>query len=147
MKKSYILLFLGIMLFLLSDSAFSQNDTSVSAKRKKFREAIRQKLVEDAGFSEENADKFIKINADFRKKNRELNTLKDELQADIVSNPDSPDIEQKITKLIETESAIFENKSLFWSSLKEFLSPSQIAKTISLSSKLKALLKSPPKPD
>lgn len=147
MKKSYILLFLGIMLFLLSDSAFSQNDTSVSAKRKKFREAIRQKLVEDAGFSEENADKFIKITVDYRKKNRELNTLKDELQEDIVSNPDSPDIEQKITKLIETESAIFENKSLFWSSLKEFLSPSQIAKTISLSSKLKALLKSPPKPD
>ena len=147
MKKSYILLFLGIMLFLLSDSAFSQNDTSVSAKRKKFREAIRQKLVEDAGFSEENADKFIKINADFRKKNRELNTLKDELQEDIVSNPDSPDIEQKITKLIETESAIFENKSLFWSSLKEFLSPSQIAKTISLSSKLKALLKESQTPD
>lgn len=147
MKKSYILLFLGIMLFLLSDFAVPQNDTSVSAKRKKFREAIRQKLVDDAGFSEENADKFIKINADFRKKNRELNTLKDELQADIVSNPDSPDIEQKITKLIETESAIFQNKSLFWSSLKDFLSPSQIAKTISLSSKLKALLKSPPKPD
>ena len=147
MKKSYILLFLGIMLFLLSDSAFSQNDTSVSAKRKKFREAIRQKLVEDAGFSEENAEKFIKITVHYRKKNRELNTLKDELQEDIVSNPDSPDIEQKITKLIETESAIFENKSLFWSSLKEFLSPSQIAKTISLSSKLKALLKSPPKPD
>jgi Sec-independent protein translocase protein TatA len=147
MNKSVILLLLGIIIFLFSDFALPQNDTSVSAKRKKFREAIRQKLIEDAGFSDENADKYIKIAVEYRKTNRELNELKNDLTEDIESDPDAADVEQKINKLIDTESKIAENRSFYWSSLKEFLSPLQIAKTISLSSKLKALLKQSQKPD
>lgn len=138
--KYLILLFTAVFIFVFGDVSFSQKDT-VKNKVTKYREAVRMKLIEEAGFSEEQADKFLIVSAGFRKEYKELTKLKNELIGELETEQESVNIESKLIKLLDTEKKICESRTNYWLSLKEFLSPVQISKTIVLQKKLKSILK------
>lgn len=138
--KYLILLFTAVFIFAFGDVAFSQKDT-LKNKGTKYREAVRMKLIEEAGFSEEQVDKFLIASAGFRKEYKELTKLKNELIGELETEQESVNIESKLIKLLDTEKKICESRANYWLSLKEFLSPVQISKTIVLQKKLKSILK------
>ena len=149
MKSKYIFLLSVIFLFLLSNVSFSQKDTS-NNKKGKYKETVKIKLIEEAGFSESQADKFVSISSEYRKERKELNKLKDDLLSDIETEQESTAIESILNILIDTEKKICEATTNYWLSLKEFLSPVQISKALVIKKKIKNILKeqkNPPKND
>lgn len=142
MKLKYsVLLFTAVFIFVFNSVSFSQKDTAENTKGQKYREAVRMKLIEEAGFSDEQADKFLTVSVEFRKEYKELTKLKNELIGELETEQESVNIESKLNKLLDTEKKICENRTNYWLSLKEFLSPVQISKTIVLHKKLKNLIK------
>ena len=140
MKSKYIFLLTVIFFFVLSNVSFSQKDTSDN-KKGKYKETVRIKLIEEAGFSESQADKLLSISSEFRKERKELNKLKDDLLSELETEQESANIESILNKLLDTEKKICETRINYLLSLKEFLSPLQISKALVLQKKIKNILK------
>lgn len=119
-------------------NVFAQQDTSDS--RQILKKAIKKKFIENLGLDKESADKFFRLYNESRKELNELTKKQKEIIEYINTNFDSPDISVKIDEMIENENKIFETRKNFINSLREFLTPQQIAKSIVMQIKMRKLL-------
>jgi Spy/CpxP family protein refolding chaperone len=124
-------------------NVFAQQDTSDT--RQILKKAIKKKFIENLGLDKESADKFFRLYNETRKDLNELTKKQKEIIEYINTNYDSPDISAKIDEMIENENKIFETRKNFIISLREFLTPQQIAKSIVMQQKMRKLLSDKPK--
>lgn len=130
MKKftSYILIVTAVLL--MTNVSFAQKEN----ERKNFSDEIgnvmKQKLMDNAKFDEATADKFINLLRENNKQLRVYNKEKLELMQSINLDPEAPDMESKLEKIIELDTKILDLRKSHYNELKTFLSPQQIAKSM-----------------
>lgn len=125
---------------LCSLQANAQIDTQNTKAGKLIRESIRKKFIEYVRTDEQTTDKFF---SDFRKNHKEINTLLRERQyimKEIELNTDADDIQQKLERISQIDKNIFNLKQEFSESLKAYLTPEQIAKTIIFEKKIRKII-------
>lgn len=125
---------------LCSLQANAQIDTQNTKAGKLIRESIRKKFIEYVRTDEQTTDKFF---SDFRKNHKEINTLLRERQyimKEIELNTDADDIQQKLERVSQIDKNIFNLKQEFSESLKAYLTPEQIAKTIIFEKKIRKII-------
>ena len=125
---------------LCSLQANAQIDTQNTKAGKLIRESIRKKFIEYVRTDEQTTDKFF---SDFRKNHKEINTLLRErrnIMKEIELNTDADDIQQKLERVSQIDKNIFNLKQEFSESLKAYLTPEQIAKTIIFEKKIRKII-------
>ena len=135
-----IIFILGTLFMLCSLQANAQIDTQNTKAGKLIRESIRKKFIEYVRTDEQTTDKFF---SDFRKNHKEINTLLRERQyimKEIELNTDADDIQQKLERVSQIDKNIFNLKQEFSESLKAYLTPEQIAKTIIFEKKIRKII-------
>jgi Spy/CpxP family protein refolding chaperone len=135
-----IIFILGTLFMLCSLQANAQIDTQNTKAGKLIRESIRKKFIEYVRTDEQTTDKFF---SDFRKNHKEINTLLRERQyimKEIELNTDADDIQQKLERISQIDKNIFNLKQEFSESLKAYLTPEQIAKTIIFEKKIRKII-------
>lgn len=138
MKKYSLFFTVFFILAFTFVNVFAQQDTSDS--RQILKKAIKKKFIENLGLDKESGDKFFRLYNESRKELNELTKKQKEIIEYINTNYDSPDISVKIDEMIENENKIFEARKNFINSLREFLTPQQIAKSIVMHQKMRKLL-------
>lgn len=138
MKTLKIVLTFAIFSFIIN-LCFAQQDTS--NKIYKFRQTYKKKLIEQVGLSEQVAEKYLDIQIEFRSKIRDIAKERKELMEYIENNPESPDIGKKLDKLFSLEDEAYKNRKNYIASIKEILTPEQIAKTMILQKETRKLIK------
>ncbi len=137
--KTTKFLFTALLFFFICSAVFAQKDTT--DKITKFNNAIKKKLIEQVGLSEQVADKYLAIQKDFRMKIRNIAEKRKELKEYIVKNPEAADIGKKLDELFALEDEAYKNRKDYVSSIKEILTPQQIAKTMILQKETRELIK------
>ena len=135
-----IIFILGTLFMLCSLQANAQIDTQNTKAGKLIRESIRKKFIEYVRTDEQTTEKFF---SDFRKNRKEINTLLRERQyimKEIELNTDADDIQQKLERVSQIDKNIFNLKQEFSESLKAYLTPEQIAKTIIFEKKIRKII-------
>lgn len=135
-----IIFILGTLFMLCSLQANAQIDTQNTKAGKLIRESIRKKFIEYVRTDEQTTDKFF---SDFRKNRKEINTLLRErrnIMKEIELNTDADDIQQKLERVSQIDKNIFNLKQEFSESLKAYLTPEQIAKTIIFEKKIRKII-------
>lgn len=130
-----------ITLFLLAfafGNSFAQQDSSDNHQLLK--KVLKKKFIENLGLDKESADKFFRLYNESRKNINELTKKQKEILEYINENYEDQSISLKIDEMIENESKIFELRKNFINSLKEFLTPQQIAKSIVMQQKMRKML-------
>lgn len=124
--------YLILILILFTGICNAQNGNN----RKKFRNEIdsvmKQKLVTGVQISETDADKLMNA---FKENNKSVKSLVKErkvVMESIELDPSAADVETKLDKLSDIDTQLIELRQNFYKSLKTFLTPQQIAKTIVL---------------
>lgn len=126
--------FTGILLILFLFSAglsFAQRD----GKKKNSDElnrVLKQKVMEKLSFDEPTADKLISAYKENNKQMRIINKERKDIMESIELDPGSADIETKLDKMVENETKMAELRKSFFTELKTFLTPQQIAQTLIL---------------
>jgi len=138
MKKYYVLLTVFFILAFSYVNVFAQQDTTDN--RQLLKKTIKKKFIENLGLDKETGDKFFRLYNESRKELNELMKKQKEIIEYINNNYDAADISVKIDEMIENENKIFETRKNFINSLKEFLTPQQIAKSIVMQQKMRKLL-------
>ena len=135
-----IIFILGTLFMLCSLQANAQIDTQNTKAGKLIRESIRKKFIEYVRTDEQTTEKFF---SDFRKNRKEINTLLRErrnIMKEIELNTDADDIQQKLERVSQIDKNIFNLKQEFSESLKAYLTPEQIAKTIIFEKKIRKII-------
>lgn len=138
MNKYSLFLIAFFILGFTFGNAFTQQDTTDN--RQILKKAIKKKFIENLGLDKETGDKFFRLYNESRKELNELNKKQKEILEYINTNYDAEDISSKIDEMMENENKIFETRKNFINSLKEFLTPQQIAKSIVMQQKMRKLL-------
>ena len=139
MKIFFITILLNILLFTGIKNLNSQTDTADA--KTKFREIIKNKLIENVGVSENTAEKIILMSVENRKKINGYRKRMKELRKTIEENTNDPNISSKLDELLELDITIAKERKAFVDELKTYLTTEQIVKTIKLEKKLTKVLK------
>jgi len=128
--KNLIGIFL-ILFFFTTGFSFAQRDgknkTSDDLDR-----VLKQKVMEKLNFDESTADRLILAYKDNKKQMRIINKERKEIMESIELDPGATDIETKLDKMLEIETKMTDLRKNFFTDLKTFLTPQQIAKTLVL---------------
>ena len=127
----HLILIFAVMAVLLS-TATSHAQTRDTLDRKNFREKLftlkKEKLMEKMNLDEVTADKVFGVVRETMEQIGEYNKQKRLTYQYIEQNPDASDIDAKINELLDFDVKIANAKKDQYDKLKEFLTPSQIAK-------------------
>lgn len=125
-----LIIMLGFMF--AANISFAQRDDIKKQISEKIETMMKQKIVDTLGFDEATANQFISTYKEDKKKIKTLIKTKKALMQEIENNPDAADIDAKLDRMLQLESEIVDQKKSFFTQLKTFLTPQQIAKTIVL---------------
>jgi low affinity Fe/Cu permease len=139
MKAINILITVFAFVLLTSAGTYSQNDTSRS--KEKLRKVIKEKLIEKLNIDEATANKFIDIAAAQRKEMKEFMKKRKDLTDYIFDNPQSSDVGTKLEDLMDTENKLNQSRNDFYTKLKSFLTPNQIAQSMVFQKELMKFMK------
>lgn len=139
MNKIFITILLNLLLFTGITNLNSQTDTADA--KTKFREIIKNKLIENVGVSENTAEKIILMSVENRKKINGYRKRMKELRKTIEENTNDPNNSSKLDELLELDITIAKERKAFVDELKTYLTTEQIVKTIKLEKKLTKVLK------
>lgn len=139
MKNIKIIYFILILILFVGTNAYSQKDSSRS--KDKLKKIVKEKLMEKVGLDESSADKLIGLTSENRKELKELQKKRRELAEYVFENPKSPDVGSKLDDLFELETKISKTRSDHYQKLKSFLTPSQIALSMSFQKDLLKFMK------
>jgi len=126
--------FTGIFLILFLFNAgfsFAQRDGKKKTSDDLDR-ILKQKVMEKLSFDEPTADRLILAYKENNKQMRIIHKEKKEIMESIELDPGAADIESKLDKMVEIDTKSAELRKSFFTELKTFLSPQQIAKTLVL---------------
>lgn len=138
--KNFNLFIIAITLILFTGTnAFSQRDSSQS--NSKLKKVVKEKLMEKVGIDESTADKLIEITAENRKSMKELQKKRRDLAEYVLENPNNSDVGSKLDELYEIENKIHKTRSDHYLNLKSFLTPKQIALSMSFQKDLMKFMK------
>lgn len=139
MYKIIITILLSVFLFTGIKNLNSQTDTADA--KAKFREIIKNKLIENVGVNENTAEKIILLSVENRRKINGYRKRMKELRKTIEENTNDPNISSKLDELLELDITIAKERKAFVDELKTYLTTEQIVKTIKLEKKLTKVLK------
>jgi hypothetical protein len=91
---------------------------------------VKEKLIEKLNIDETTANKFIDLAAAQKKEMKEYMKKRNDLTEYIFDNPQSSDVGTKLDDLMDTENKINQSKNDFYTKLKAFLTPNQIAQSM-----------------
>lgn len=137
LKKIIIIL---IFIIGINFSLQAQDDTTGTETKQKFKKAVKEKLMQKLDIDKTTADKLWKLFNEQKKVLKTYNQNKKELMKSIEENPDASDVMQKINDLTEIDDKINKSNKNFINELQKFLTPKQIAQTISFQNNLRKLL-------
>ncbi|MFA5404588.1 MAG: hypothetical protein WC358_06610 [Ignavibacteria bacterium] len=137
MYKNILIIFILIAGFSITLQA--QEDTSMTGSKKKLRIAIKEKFMQKLNIDEATANKFFNLYNEQRKINKDFKKNKKDLMKLIEENPDASDVMSKINQLIEIDDKITKSRKDFVTELQKFLTPKQIAQSITFQKNLKKL--------
>lgn len=121
-----------LILFLFSAGfSFAQRDGKKKTSDK-LDSVLKQKVIEKLIFDEPTADKLISAYKENKKQIRAINKERKEIMESIELDPGATDIELKLEKMLEIETRIADLRKNFFTELKTFLTPQQIANTLIL---------------
>ena len=129
------------LLFLMVNVSFAQKDNSEMHFNEDFDKIMKQKLMENLSLDNSTADKFMTTYKQSKINIRSLMKEKKELQKSIEQDPEALDIGVKLDKWMEIDTKIIESRNDYYNELKTFLTPVQIAKSISLKRNIKKELR------
>lgn len=135
--KLFILV-ISLVLF-IGTNAYSQKDSSRS--NGKLRKVVKEKLMERVGLDESTADKLIEMTAEHRKEMKDFQKKRKELAEYIFDNPSNSNIGSKLDELFDVENKIHKAKSDHYLNLKSFLTPAQIAQSMTFQKDLLKFMK------
>jgi len=135
MKRIINLILLILFTFTLQLKA--QTDTNDTKPIKMLQKATMNKFMEFVKTDEATTVKYFKMYRDNLRKINQFIKLRRSVMSDIESNPEDADISNKLDKLNEIETNIYKVRSDFRESLKEYLTPIQIAKSLIFEKKLR----------
>ncbi len=138
MRTTKLAITIVVLLFTTS-LCLAQIDTS--GKTAKFRSAIKKKLVEQVGLSEQTADKFLDISTEHRQKMKDIAQKRKQLMEYIEKNPEASDIGKKLDELFSLDDEAYKNRKNYIESIKAILTPEQIAKTMILRKETRKVIK------
>ena len=118
----------ALLILLLSVTClYAQRDTT----GKKLNKVIKEKLVEKLGIDEGTADKVMGLYSKHRKDMKELKKQQMDYMKEVMENPESADIQTKLETLIELDNKVYLKKKELYEGLKQYLTPKQIAQSMS----------------
>ena len=135
MKRTINLILLILFAFTLQLKA--QTDTNDTKPIKMFQKATMNKFMEYVKTDEATTVKYFKMYRNNLRKINQFTKLRRSIMSDIESNPEDADISNKLDKLNEIETNIYKLRSDFRESLKEYLTPTQIAKSLIFEKKIR----------
>lgn len=135
-KKILIVL---VFILGLSFSLQAQEDTSMAGPRKELHKAVKEKFMEKLSIDESTANKFFTLYGEQRKLISGYNREKKDIMKNLEDNPDASDVMTKLNQLLEIDDKITKAKKDFISDLQKFLTPKQIAQTITFQKNLKKM--------
>ena len=139
MKTFNILILVLTFVIMSSVSSYSQNDSVRS--REKLKKIVKEKLIEKLKIDESIANKLIDLSAENRKVIKELTKKRKDLTEYIYDNPQSSDVGTKLEDLMDNENKINRERNDFYTKLKTFLTPNQIAQSMVFQKELMKFLK------
>lgn len=137
--KTRILILLTAVLFLASVlSAAAQQDTS---RKGKFQKVVKEKFMERVGVDEKTTDKFMETAKSHKNEMKSLQQKRKTLTEEITDNPGGADIQTKLDELLDVEYKMYNSRKGFYNELKTFMTPEQIAKTMTFQKDMKDFMK------
>lgn len=127
-----IKLLITAIFFLSTVSVFGQIEESKKPGREDIEKIMKQKLMDKLSFDESTADRFLNSYKENNRKIRQLNKEKKELMETIELDPSAQDIDSKLNQMLDIETQMLEQRRSFFSELRTYLTPQQIAKTMLL---------------
>lgn len=128
-------------LILTGTGAYSQTDTSRAAQKEKLKKMVKEKLMEKMSIDDASATKLMELASAHRKEMKELRKKEMDLTDYIFDNPTSSDVGTKIEDLLEAENKINQLRNDYYSKLKAFLTPTQIAQSMVFQKELTKFMK------
>ena len=129
------LIYIAILSFLtafISTDAYSQRDTT----RDKFKKIVKEKLKEKLQIDDNTIDEYIRLYTTHRKAINELAKQRKDVLDYIENNLDASDLSQKIDEVLSIDAKMVDLRKDFIISLKNIMTPKQIAQTIIFQKKL-----------
>jgi len=133
--KTRILIVMAAALFLACTfSAYAQQDTS---RKGKFQKVVKEKFMERVGVDEKTTDKFMETAKSHKNEMKSLQQKRMTLMKEITDNPGSTDIQSKLEDLLDVDYKMHMSRKGFYNELKTFMTPEQIAKTMTFQKDMK----------
>jgi hypothetical protein len=126
-KRIMLLIFISLC---FSFSLKAQEDTTLNNSRNKLRKVIKEKLMEKLNIDDATANKFIKLFNEQKKVIQDYNKEKRQLFKSIEDNPNSGDVSNKISSLLDIDDKINKSRRDFIADLGKILTPQQIAQAL-----------------
>ncbi len=128
MKTLNLLILVLSFILLTGTSSYSQSDSARS--RDKLKKIIKEKIIEKLKIDESSATKLIDLTTENRKDMKDLKKKRKELTEYIFENAQTSDVGTKMEDLMDTENKINQSRNDFYTKLKTFLTPNQIAQAM-----------------
>lgn len=137
MNKIKILSAALVVLLLSVTCLYAQRDTT----GRKLNKVIKEKLVEKLGIDDNTADKVLEIYSKHRKDMKEIKKQQMDYMKDVLENPESADVQTKLETLLDLDNKTYLKKKEFYENLKQYLSPKQIAQSMSFARDVSKFMK------
>ena len=141
MKKTYLIIFTILFLFISNNYSDAQVDSTKEKFVNRIRKVLKEKLIEKLEFDEQTADKYVELYYIAADETVELNEQRMKTFRYLEKNPEAEDIDQKLDELIEIDIKIADLRKDFLLGIKEILTTKQTAQAVVFQNKFNRFLR------
>jgi|GEM_PF-1225777 len=139
MKTRIILLLVAAIILAGTMSATAQQDTA--SRKGKFQKVVKEKFMERVGVDEKTADKFMETAKEHKQEMQQLQKQRKSIHEEIMNSPGSADVQSKLEEYLDIDYKMYQARKNFFNELKTFMTPQQIAATMSFQKDMKDIMK------
>lgn len=139
MKTRILFVLVAAILIAGALNATAQQDTST--RKGKFQKVVKEKFMEKVGVDEKTADKFMEAMKFHKDEMKQLHQKRMSSMKEITDNPNSADVQTKLEELVDIDYKMHVSRKNFFLELKTFMTPQQIAASLSFQKDMKDFMK------
>jgi septal ring factor EnvC (AmiA/AmiB activator) len=139
MKTRILFVLVAAILLAGTLNAPAQQDTST--RKGKFQKIVKEKFMEKVGVDEKTADKFMETMKSHKDEMKQLQQKRKSIMKEITDNPNSADVQSKLEELLDIDYRMHMSRKNFFTELKTFMTPQQIAGSMSFQKNMKDFMK------
>ncbi|MCI0472515.1 MAG: hypothetical protein L0Y76_02925 [Ignavibacteria bacterium] len=139
MKTRILFIFVAAILLAGTLNSIAQQDTST--RKGKFQKVVKEKFMEKVGVDEKTADMFMEAMKSQQDEMKQLQQKRKSIMKEITDNPNSTDVQTKLEDMLDIDYKMHISRKNFFNELKTFMTPQQIAGSMSFQKNMKDFMK------